>query len=513
MNTIRTRWGLAGVVGAGLILAPLLSGAQSASESGANLTRQTQNQIDIALPSLAPLVERVMPAIVNISVELKEQAAAQSQGDAGKESDSPLAPGGTPFDQFLKRFFEQPFRFRDPAEKVMALGSGFIVDPTGYIVTNNHVVANADKVTVNFQDNSRHTAKVIGRDEKTDIVLLKIDTDTRLPYVTWGNSDDAKVGDWVVAVGNPFGLGGSVTAGIISALGRNINEGPYDDFLQIDAPINRGNSGGPTFNLHGQVIGINTAIYSPSGGSVGIGFAIPSNIAKYVVAQLKDHGHVTWGWLGVAIQNVTPAIAKSLGLDPDHPTGALVASVTPGSPAAKAGIKQGDVVTNAGGHEIKSVRDLPRLVGSAPVGSKLQLALLRGGQRQTVEATIGEMPQKIASAQSAGQSGGETATTALGMELLALDPQLRKQLKVPRDVDGVAVGHVENDSPAGQLGVQPGDVIVSVDQQPVTTPKEAATRLKQAAAQGNVLLLINRHGTSQFVGLSIENNGTAGSTR
>jgi serine protease Do len=186
---------------------------------------------------------------------------------------------------------------------------------------------------------------VVGRDEKTDIALVKIDANEKLPYVTWENSDDAKVGDWVVAVGNPFGLGGSVTAGIISALGRNINEGPYDDFLQVDAPINRGNSGGPAFNLHGQVIGINTAIYSPSGGSVGIGFAVPSNIAKEVVAQIKEHGRVTWGWLGIAIQNVTPAIAKSLGLDPDHPTGALVASLTPDSPAAKAGIKQGDVIT------------------------------------------------------------------------------------------------------------------------------------------------------------------------
>ncbi len=323
MTVSRTRWSLTGVVWAALILAPALCIAQTPAETGpkggSNLTRQTQNEIDIALPSLAPLVERVMPAVVNISVELKEQATTQGEGKTGNESASPLGPSGTPFDQFLKRFFEQPFQFRNPAEKVMALGSGFIIDPAGYIVTNNHVVANADKVTVIFQDNSRHTAKVIGRDEKTDIALLKIDTNQKLPYVTWGNSDDAKVGDWVVAVGNPFGLGGSVTAGIISALGRDINEGPYDDFLQIDAPINRGNSGGPTFNLHGQVIGINTAIYSPSGGSVGIGFAVPSNIAKHIFVQLKEHGHVTWGWLGVAIQSVTPPIAKSLRTRPRPP--------------------------------------------------------------------------------------------------------------------------------------------------------------------------------------------------
>jgi serine protease Do len=396
----------------------------------------------------------------------------------------------------------------------MALGSGFIVDPAGYILTNNHVVANADKVTVNFQDNSRHTAKVVGRDEKTDIALVKIDANQKLPYVTWGNSDDAKVGDWVVAVGNPFGLGGSVTAGIISALGRNINEGPYDDFLQIDAPINRGNSGGPTFNLHGQVIGINTAIYSPSGGSVGIGFAVPSNIAKQVVAQIKEHGHVTWGWLGIAIQNVTPAIAKSLGLDPDHLTGALVASVTPDSPAAKAGIKQGDVITAAGGHDIKSVHELPRLVASTPVGSKLPLTIVRDGKQRTVEPSIGEMPQNVASEEpEAAQPGSGKTANALGMQLLPLDPQLRKELKAPKDLSGVVVGQVASDSPAGDLGIQPGDVIMSVDQKPVTTPESAATQLKEAAAQGNVLLLLNRHGMSRFVGLSVENNGTAGSSR
>jgi serine protease Do len=333
--------------------------------------------------------------------------------------------------------------------------------------------------------------------------------------VTWGTSDDAKVGDWVVAVGNPFGLGGSVTAGIISALGRDINEGPYDDFLQIDAPINRGNSGGPTFNLHGQVIGINTAIYSPSGGSVGIGFAVPSNIAKQVVVQLKEHGHVTWGWLGVAIQNVTPAIAKSLGLDPANTTGALVASVTADSPAAKSGIEQGDVITAAGGREIKKLHDLPRLVAATPVGGELPLTIVRDGKQRTVEATIGQMPQNVASEEpGAAQPGsGKTANDALGMEFLPLERQLRRELKVPKDLNGVVVGQVASGSPAGELGIQPGDVIVSVDQRPVTTPEGAAAQLKQAAAQGNVLLLLNRHGMSRFVGLSVENNGTAGSSR
>ena len=266
----------------------------------------------------------------------------QQEGEGTSEM-APAIPGGTPFDQFMRRFFENPSP--SPAQQITALGSGFIIDPEGDIVTNNHVVANASKVTIIFQDGSRHPAKVVGRDQKTDLALVKIKADKQLPFVTWGNSDDVEVGDWVVAVGNPFGLGGTVTAGIVSALGRNINEGPYDDFLQIDAPINRGNSGGPTFDLSGQVIGINTAIYSPSGGSVGIGFAVPSNIAKHVVAELKAQGKVDWGWLGVAIQNITPPIAKSLGLDQTEASGALIASVVPDSPAAKAGLKAGDVVT------------------------------------------------------------------------------------------------------------------------------------------------------------------------
>jgi len=512
MTLNRTRWTFAGAACAAVVLAPIFSNAQSSVDTsdntGRNLTKQAQSEISISLPSFAPLAEHVLPAVVNISVELTEQAAARDEPDSGA---SPSAPDGTPFDQFMRRFPNNPSR--RPDEKTMALGSGFVIDPAGYVVTNNHVVANAQKVTVTFQDNSQHQAKVLGRDEKTDLALIKVDADHKLPYVTWGDSDDAKVGDWVVAVGNPFGLGGTVTAGIISALGRNINEGPYDDFLQIDAPINRGNSGGPTFDLHGRVIGINTAIYSPSGGSVGIGFAVPSNVAKNVVAQLREHGHVTWGWLGVTIQNVTPSIAKSLRLDPDHPGGALVASVSPDSPAEKAGIKPGDVVTAAGGRDIKTMHDLPRLVAATPIGSKLDLTIRRGGKQQSVAATIGEMPEKVASAQRGVVQPGHTMASVLGMELLPLDPQLRKELQVPKDVNGAVVGRVASGSPAGELGIQPGDVIMSVDQKPVTTPEEAAAQLKEAAAQGNVLLLLNRHGASQFVGLSVENNGTAGSSR
>jgi serine protease Do len=494
---------LAGGAALALVLAPLGGGPTKAAEK--NITRQVQKETPIALPSFAPLVDRVLPAVVNISVQLDNETAAQSDQSADEGNDQSDQPS-TPFDQFLRKFFQNngaPQLHRE----VMALGSGFIIDPSGYVVTNNHVVGHSNKVSVILQDNSRHPAKIIGRDDKTDLALVKIDSKRKLPFVSWGDSDTAKVGDWVVAVGNPFGLGGSVTAGIISALGRNINEGPYDDFIQIDAPINRGNSGGPTFNPSGEVIGINTAIYSPSGGSVGIGFAVPSNTAKNVVMQLKEKGHVTRGWLGVAIQSITPAIARGLGLNAQQPEGALVASVTPDSPASKAGLKQGDIVLKAGDHPIKQVHDLPRVVAASPIGQKLALTVERDGKQITVEPTIAEMPQNLQQmASGTGQPSGtgqtETTTTSLGMQLASITPERRSQFHIPKDVEGVVVAHVAGDSPAGALGIEQGDVIMAIDQQPAANPQHAAAELKQAAAKGTILLLLNRHGVTQFVGLS-----------
>ena len=465
-----------------------------------NETTQIQKAPPIALPSLSPLVQRVLPAVVNISSQLNRDAASSNQPSEQGDEASPL-------DEFMRRFFENrglPQLHR----RATALGSGFIIDPTGYVATNNHVVGNADQITVILQDNSRHPAKIIGRDDKTDLALLKIETKQQLPFVVWGDSDAAKVGDWVVAVGNPFGLGGTVTAGIISALGRNINEGPYDDFIQIDAPINRGNSGGPTFSLSGEVIGINTAIYSPSGGSVGIGFAVPSNTAKYVIRQLKEKGHVTRGWLGVSIQAITPSIARSLGLDAEQPKGALVAAVTPNSPAAKAGIKQGDVIISAGGHAIKTSHDLPRIVAAAPTGQRLQLKVLRGGKETTLDAAVGEMPenpQQVATAPS-----GAEETTSLGLRLAPLTADLRRQHRIPKDVDGVVVSQVAGNSPAASLGIEPGDVIMSIDQRPATSPEQAAAELKEAAAKGNILLLLNRRGQTQFIGMSVNPGVGAG---
>ena len=476
-----------------MMVTPALVGAEAAGTDGNNLTTQIQKEAPIALPSLSPLVQRVLPAVVNISSQLSNDSA---------QSDQPAEEGdqASPFDEFMRRFFENrglPQFHR----KVMALGSGFIITPSGYVVTNNHVVGNADKITVILQDNSRHPAKIIGRDDKTDLALLKIDTKEKLPFVAWGDSDAAKVGDWMVAVGNPFGLGGTVTAGIISAVGRNINEGPYDDFIQIDAPINRGNSGGPTFNLNGEVIGINTAIYSPSGGSVGIGFAVPSNTAKYVIQQLEEKGRVTRGWLGVSIQSITPSIARSLGLNPDRPEGALVAAVTPNSPAAKAGIKQGDIIVGAGGHAIKTVRDLPRLVAAATIGRQLDLKVLRDGKETSIAATVGEMPENPQ--RVAERPGGEEETTSLGLRLASITPELRGKFHIAKDVEGVVVTNVADNSPAASLGIAPGDVIMSIDQHAAKSPSEAAKELKEAAAKGNVLLLLNRHGQTQFIGMSV----------
>ena len=501
------------IAGAGtfaLMLAPTLASAQNqGAQSGPgdkNITAQVQSEVAINLPSLNPLVQRVQPAVVNISAQMSTEASAGTDRSADEGEGS-----SSPFDDFLRKFFENR-GVPNSGREVMALGSGFIIDAGGLIVTNNHVVGNADKITVILQDNTRHPGKVVGRDEKTDLALLQIDASgKKLPFVSWGDSDKSKVGDWVVAVGNPFGLGGTVTAGIISALGRNINEGPYDDFIQIDAPINRGNSGGPTFNLSGEVIGINTAIYSPSGGSVGIGFALPSNTAKSIVQQIREHGHVTRGWLGVAIQGITPSIAKSLGMDPDRSTGALVASVTPNSPAAKAGLKPGDVILKSEGQDIKTVHDLPRLVAKAPIGEKFNMQIRRNGKDMALSATIGELQENQQQQASASGNASPEKAASLGLQLSALDPASRRQFKIPKEVEGAVVADVAQDSPAATLGIQPGDVIESVDQQPVKTPQQAAQALQEASSKGNILLLLNRQGRSQFVGLQVTPN--AGSSR
>ncbi len=493
---------LAAGIGASLAFAPLVQA--EAQDAAGNL---------VQMPSLSPLIKKVLPAVVNISVLEKADAGDQT-ADEGDGGDFQGIPPGSPFDEFLKKFFEDrglnPKAMPQPHAQRMALGSGFIIDPSGLVVTNNHVVgdAQANKVTVIFQDDSRHVAKVIGRDPKTDLALLKIEASKPLPYVNFGDSSVEQVGDWVVAVGNPFGLGGTVSAGIVSARGRDIHSGPYDDFLQIDAPINRGNSGGPTFNLRGEVIGINTAIYSPNGGSVGIGFAIPSNLAKPVIEQLREHGKVSRGWLGVQIQEVTPAIAKNLGLPNDH--GALVADVTKGGPAEKSGIRQGDVIETFNGQDITKLRDLTRVVAETPVGHTAKVKIWRKGHETTIEPVIGEQPENlglVASKEGSGEDQQPAApqrATAFGLKLSPLTPELRKQLKVPASVKGVVVSQISDSSPLADVDLQAGDVIVSVNQEPVSTPKDAVAKLKaaQLGADKSVLLQINRHGINAFVAWS-----------
>jgi serine protease Do len=466
------------------------AGPVSAQTSGG------QGQQLVPLPSLSPLAERVLPAVVNVSAAIDRQDVARAEQDGS----SPPSQ----FDDLFRQFFQgqrggsgAPDRLpnRPRAGQAVALGSGFVIDPGGSIVTNNHVIGNSTKVTVIFQDGTSRPARVLGRDEQTDVALLKVDAGHPLAALAWGDSDASKVGDWVVAVGNPFGLGGTVTAGIISALGRNIQAGPYDDFLQIDAPINRGNSGGPTFNLKGEVVGINTAIYSPSGGSVGIGFAVPANLAKGIVAQLGAHGQVARGWLGVQVQAVTPEIARGLGLPPDQAHGALVANVTPGSPAARAGLKPGDVITRYNGHPVQSVHDLPRQVADTPAGQRADIGVLRNGKEQQLSTEVAEQPAQSTPASAGAGTGGQAAPrqpAALGL-----------QLAPAADGNGAIVTDVAPDSLAAGL-VEPGDVIVAVNQQPVGDAADAAAKLGEALQKKQALLLVNHRGTARFVALPVD---------
>jgi serine protease Do len=495
-------------LGATLALSPLVS-AQSPPAAG---LAPTAPPAAVPQQSFAPLVKRVLPAVVNISVTEKAASNVLSE-------QLPEAFRGAPLEDFMRRFFDEhgggqsgqnPFS-EGPGEergvKRIALGSGFITDPSGLIVTNNHVVGESAKVEIILQDGTKYPARVVGRDPRTDLAVLKIKADQPLPYVPFGDSSAAQVGDWVVAVGNPFGLGGSVTTGIISARGRDIHAGQFDDFLQIDAPINRGNSGGPTFNLSGEVIGINTAIYSPNGGSVGIGFAVPSNVAKTVVAQLESGGKVSRGWLGVQIQEVTPAIAASLGLKGEH--GALVALVTPQSPGARAGLKQGDVILSFNASAVKELRDLPRLVAAAAPGTPAALTVWRNGQSSELQVTLGDAPENPKIASAAGEQSGEAAAEdqgdALGLHFMALSGDLRRELKIGSDVHGVVISAIDSTGTARSLGLSRGDVVVSINQVPVHSPAEAAQQLKEIAKspKKTALLLLNRHGVTQYVGVNL----------
>ena len=461
----------------------------------------------IEQPDFSELAEELIPSVVSVSVIISRETVNQPR--------APQFPPGSPFEDFFKDFFERrgiprqnPPVPQRPRRNETAQGSGFIIDDKGLIVTNNHVIAGASSITVVLHDGKSLQANLIGSDAKTDLALLQVKTDIKLKAVDWGNSDNVKVGNWAMAIGNPFGLVNTVTVGIVSARARDINAGPFDDFIQTDASINRGNSGGPLFNLKGQVIGVNTAIYSPSGGSVGIGFAIPSALAENIVQQLEDHGRTIRGWLGVRIQTVTEDLASSLGLD--RPYGALVASVIPNSPAEKAGVKAGDVILDFNGNEVTEMRKLPRLVAETKVNSKSNITIWRNEKKKTLKVVIAEMKEEEKRIEKTKNENNSDKLQSdyikqLGLTLSTLTKDIRMSQNIPDEVTGLLVTKIDQNTDAEIKGIRPGDIIQEINQVSVNDLnafKKVITSLK--GTKKSVLLLINRQGNINFVALKLD---------
>ncbi|OLP61373.1 serine protease [Xaviernesmea oryzae] len=472
--------------------------------------------------SVADLAAGLLDAVVNIST------SQNVKND--DDTPTPKVPEGSPFQDFFDEFFNGQGGDNNAGRKVESLGSGFVIDPTGFIVTNNHVIEGADDIEINFANGSKLKAKLVGRDTKTDLALLKVEPRKPLTAVPFGDSRRMRIGDWVMAIGNPFGLGGSVTIGIVSARGRNINAGPYDNFIQTDAAINRGNSGGPLFNMYGEVIGINTAIISPSGGSIGIGFSVPTELAQNVVQQLKEFGETRRGWLGVRIQPVTDDIAESLKMD--TPRGALVAGIVDNGPIKNGEIKPGDVVVKFAGEDIDEMRDLPRIVAESPVGKAVDVVLFRDGKEMTVKVTLGRLEDSEPEADDAKAAPGAdepdegegteregtdqaeppaaelpAADSVLGMKLAGLTPESRKRFSVVDTVEGVLITDVAAQSAAADRRLQPGDVIVEIGQEGMKTPEDVVARIEELKASGrrNALMMVaNKAGELRFVTLRIE---------
>lgn len=454
----------------------------------------------------ADLADKLLPAVVNIST-----TQTVTQRDDMQDFDLQF-PEGSPFEQFFKDFMEQHRRAapngKAKKQKATSLGSGFIIDPAGFIVTNYHVIQDAEEITVILHDDTNMTAKVVGRDKKMDLAVLKVEPKKPLPAISFGDSDKARVGEWVIAIGNPYGLGGSVSAGIISARARDINAGPYDDFLQTDAPINRGNSGGPLLNMDGEVVGINTAIFTPTGGSIGIGFAIPSNMAKSVIEQLKTTGHTRRGWLGVRIQLVTPEIAQGLGLS--EPKGALVSGLTAGGPAADAKLQSGDVIVSYDGKDVTDMHRLPRLVAETEVGKTVPMTVIRGGKEVSLKVKIGELKAEEEDAKDPEPTektetrGVGTKVDELGLSVSTLTDGLRRKYEIDANTNGLVVQNVLPDGQAAEVGLTQGDVISEAAQHPVKAPKDLSEAAKKAQKDGKpLLLLVDRKGEIRFVAITL----------
>lgn len=451
--------------------------------------------------SFADLAEKLLPAVVNIStkqtIKLDDNIKRR------------MPPG---MEEFFK-YFGQPDQKEDDSKnrrprtrQRASLGSGFVIDASGIIITNAHVIDKADEITIKFHDGTELDAELVGKDKKLDVAVLRVKSDKPLPHVKFGDDSKSRIGDWVVAIGNPYGLGGTLTAGIVSARNREIG-GTYDDYIQTDASINRGNSGGPLFNLNGEVIGINTAIFSPSGGNIGIGFSIPSNQASRVIDQLREFGHTRRGRIGVSIQVVTDEMAESLGMDDAY--GAMVTSIAEGGPAEKYGLESGDIIIEFDGHKVDKMRELPRLAADTPIGKKVKITVLRKGRKKNLSLVIDELPEDseededISSEEDDEEGQSEEM---LGMTLENLTDKARKALKLEDDFEGVLIASVDRYGPAGEKGLRRGDVIMEVTQEKVSTVAMVRDRIEEIRTKGrkSVLLKVNRRGTSLFISVKFE---------
>ncbi|MFN3724591.1 MAG: DegQ family serine endoprotease [Paracoccaceae bacterium] len=459
---------------------------------------QAQGAFARAPDSFADLAQQISPSVVNITT---------SATVSGPASGAPMVPEGSPFEDFFRDFMDRnnPGGNNNAPRRSEALGSGFVISEDGYIVTNNHVIENADEIEIEFFSGKRLKAKLVGTDPKTDIALLKVESEAPLPFVVFGNSDISRVGDWVVAMGNPLGQGFSVSAGIVSARNRALS-GTYDDYIQTDAAINRGNSGGPLFNMDGQVIGVNTAILSPNGGSIGIGFSMASNVVTKVVDQLKEFGETRRGWLGVRIQDVTPDVAEAMGLT--EASGALVTDV-PDGPAKDSGIVAGDVITQFDGKPVRDTRDLTRRVADSPVGQAVPVIVQREGKTETLQVTLGRREDAEAAEvrpASADKPAEAKEAEILGMTLAPVTEEMKQSLNLPADAEGLVVGKVDPAAEAYAKGLRDGDIITEAGQQKVVRLKDLEDRITEArdAGRKSILLLVRRAGDPRFVALAID---------